>query len=78
MKRLIYLIILLFFWVSVAHSQGEFNNWYFGQQAAISFNGGAPAPLSGSVMAVSEGCASISDAGGNLLNKRCGRQPSFL
>jgi gliding motility-associated-like protein len=52
---------------TVVSAQGEFNNWYFGQQGAISFSGGAPVALNNSAMSVSEGCASISDAGGNLL-----------
>lgn len=48
-------------------AQGEFNNWYFGQQAALNFSTGTPAVLGSSVMNVSEGSASISDAAGNLL-----------
>jgi gliding motility-associated-like protein len=48
-------------------AQGEFNNWYFGQQAALNFSTGNPVVLGNNVMSVSEGAASISDAAGNLL-----------
>ena len=47
------------------------NNWYFGFSAAISFTpqGNTPLPyeLSNSAMTALEGCASASDANGNLL-----------
>ena len=43
------------------------NNWYFGAQAAINFNGAAPVVLQNSAMTAAEGCSSISDKAGNLL-----------
>lgn len=61
-------IFCLFFLVrTVVSAQGEFNNWYFGQQAALNFGPGGPIALNNSAMSVSEGTASISDAAGNLL-----------
>ena len=49
-----------------AYSQ-QYNNWYFGTNAAISFNSGTPVALSGSQMIQVEGVASISDSSGKLL-----------
>jgi len=43
------------------------DNWYFGNQAAISFASGVPVALTNSNMSAAEGSASISDPTGNLL-----------
>lgn len=49
-------------------AQGEANNWYFGQNAGLSFNGGAtPVALFDGELNTLEGSASISDANGQLL-----------
>lgn len=48
-------------------SQNEANNWYFGNQAALSFSSNPPTLLLSSAMNAGEGCASVSDGGGNLL-----------
>lgn len=48
-------------------AQNETNNWYFGKHAALSFNSSPPTVLYNSNMSALEGCASISDATGNLL-----------
>lgn len=48
-------------------SQNETNNWYFGYQAGLSFSTSPPSVLSNGAMNAQEGCASISDASGNLL-----------
>jgi len=50
-----------------AYPQGQANNWYFGQNAGITFNGGPPTALTNGALSTSEGCASISDKNGNLL-----------
>ena len=53
----------------ISFSQGEFNNWYFGQHAGITFNSGSPVFLSGNPMyleyIIQEAC--VSDSAGNLL-----------
>jgi hypothetical protein len=41
--------------------------WVFGQNAGLDFSTSPPTATSGFAMATSEGCASISDASGNLL-----------
>ena len=48
-------------------SNGEANNWYFGDYAGINFNGPTPVALTNGAMSTHEGCAVISDADGNLL-----------
>ncbi|WP_345166023.1 gliding motility-associated C-terminal domain-containing protein [Nibribacter koreensis] len=50
-----------------AFAQGQGTYWYFGNNAALDFSSGSPKPLLNSAMNTSEGCASISDAQGNLL-----------
>jgi len=42
-------------------------NWYFGIYGGLTFVNGTPEPLSGGALATTEGCATISDASGNLL-----------
>ncbi|WP_025742976.1 T9SS type B sorting domain-containing protein [Aquimarina pacifica] len=58
--------ILFFLIHSSVLSQGEANNWYFGQNAGISFNTTPPTVLTDGVINTLEGCASISDPNGNL------------
>ena len=49
-------------------SQGEFNNWYFGTNAGVSFNTGIPVPFFTSAMSGSWGGSSnVSDSLGNIL-----------
>ncbi|SNZ00273.1 T9SS type B sorting domain-containing protein [Flagellimonas pacifica] len=48
--------------------QGETSNWYFGNGAGIKFNNdGTVVPLTNGRINTFEGCASLSDAAGNLL-----------
>ncbi|OGX90435.1 hypothetical protein, partial [Hymenobacter coccineus] len=50
-----------------ARAQGEFNTWYFGQRAGLSFNGPAARVLTDGALRSGEGCAAVSDAQGNVL-----------
>jgi len=50
-----------------AAAQLEFANWYFGQRAGLTFKGGPARVLTDGAMVSGEGCATISDAQGNLL-----------
>lgn len=59
--------IIFILFVQLCFPQGEANNWYFGQNAAITFNGGSPVGLTNSAMVSFEGCSTISDSNGNLL-----------
>ena len=59
--------LLLFFSVQMTFAQGEANNWYFGFNAGVTFNNGTPQALTNGALRTVEGCATISDAAGNLL-----------
>jgi gliding motility-associated-like protein len=48
-------------------AQKQGNVWYFGSNAGISFNAGAPVALTDGALNQSEGCATIADGNGNLL-----------
>lgn len=48
-------------------SQGETNNWYFGINAGVSFSSGNPVALTNGQLSTLEGCATISNAAGQLL-----------
>jgi len=54
-------------------SQGEANNWYFGQFAGVTFNTNPPSSLNDGQLTTLEGCSSISDTSGNLLFYTDGR-----
>ena len=58
------LILLLPF---IGFSQGEFNNWYFGNKAGITFNSGLPVVLTDGQMLVKRASVCVSDSLGNLL-----------
>lgn len=63
--RLLFIAMCIFSTFS-AYAQGEINNWFFGRYAGLNFNGGTPVVQTGQLNTL-EGCASISDANGNLL-----------
>lgn len=48
-------------------AQGENNNWYFGNKAALNFSNPNPIVLNSSAMNTFESCGSVSDNNGNLL-----------
>ncbi|SNR80703.1 gliding motility-associated C-terminal domain-containing protein [Maribacter sedimenticola] len=48
-------------------AQNEAAIWYFGENAGLDFNSGAPVALTDGAMITQEGCATISDGNGNLL-----------
>ena len=63
-------IYLSFFFLSPSflYSQGEWNNWYFGDQAAITFSTAPPSALLNCAMGNTAGYpVSISDSSGDLL-----------
>jgi hypothetical protein len=51
--------------VQAANRSGD--NWYFGEGGGVTFASGSPLPLAGGLISTDEGCATISDANGNLL-----------
>ena len=48
-------------------SQKEASHWYFGSRAGLDFSSGAPIADTDGALSTTEGCATISDVGGNLL-----------
>ncbi len=64
--KLFYTLLLCMI-IYAGYSQKETCNWYFGSQSAVSFCTGAPVNMGGSSMIQMEGCASVSDANGDLL-----------
>jgi gliding motility-associated-like protein len=61
------IVLILLFICNFLSAQNEANIWYFGNQAGMNFNGGAPTPLIDGAMNTYEGCASIADNNGSLL-----------
>ena len=69
-----YLVICFFLSIHISSfAQGEANNWYFGNNAGITFNTNPPSALIDGELQTQEGCSSISDVGGNLLMYTDGR-----
>jgi len=69
MKHIYILFFTLIFTLfsQIGYSQGEGNNWYFGNHAGLNFSTDPPTGISGGQMNTNEGCSSISDFEGNLL-----------
>lgn len=65
----IIIIIVLLITSNYLFSQKEFYNWYFGENAGLTFlpDGNIPLELMGSAMSTLEGVATISDSKGSLL-----------
>jgi hypothetical protein len=64
-----FLLFAFLMFPSLCFSQGEWNNWYFGNHAAMTFNFGNPVAVLGSAMLENESVSSttVSDSLGNLL-----------
>jgi gliding motility-associated-like protein len=61
-------LLVIFFFISLfSYAQGEANIWYFGEKAGLDFNSGSPVALTDGQMITHEGCATISNATGQLL-----------
>lgn len=60
-------LILFLIICSFCKAQNEANIWYFGENAGLDFNSGAPVALTNGALSTNEGCAIISDASGGLL-----------
>ncbi|HOB27707.1 MAG TPA: hypothetical protein PKJ07_06165, partial [Bacteroidales bacterium] len=67
MKNYILFFLLVFIINETLYSQNEGNNWYFGENAGLSFNTAPPTPLTNGQLDTYEGCATVSDKNGNLL-----------
>lgn len=67
MQRFALFVLLQLLICADITAQKQGNIWYFGRNAGVSFNSGAPVALTDGVINQSEGCASIADANGQLL-----------
>jgi gliding motility-associated-like protein len=67
MKKLIFFFVLATFISEIAVAQKEWNNWFFGNNAGVTFNAGAPTFLPGGQVVSNAGSSSVSDNLGNLL-----------
>src|SRR5438067_1137555 len=67
MKKGFVLCFLFFLFCKLSFAQKENNIWYFGTNAGLDFNSGAPVALTNSAMSTSEGCATVSNTAGILL-----------
>ena len=65
-KKVLPLICFLFI-ISNSFAQKEGNFWFFGNNAGLDFNSGAPVALTVGALNTSEGCAAISNSAGELL-----------
>ena len=62
-----YITIIMTILPILAFSQGENDNWYFGQNAGVNFTGSTPLALTDSQMYAEEAVGTASDANGKLL-----------
>ncbi|WP_196890265.1 T9SS type B sorting domain-containing protein [Aureivirga sp. CE67] len=60
-------ILFLFLFFQSLQAQKESNIWYFGYKAGLDFNSGSPVALTDGELITDEGCATISNAEGELL-----------
>jgi WD40 repeat protein len=67
MYRTRLLLVCLLLLVGILHAQNETRNWFFGNNAGLSFASGSPVAVLTGVLTGIEGAASASDASGNLL-----------
>lgn len=67
LHRLSVLLLLIFHLFYTASAQNEIKHWYFGNNAGLDFSSGTPEPLIDGNMRAYEGCASVSNAAGELL-----------
>lgn len=66
-QKLIKILPIVLLLSNVGLAQNEANIWYFGRNAGLDFNSGTPIALLDGALNTDEGCATISDSGGNLL-----------
>lgn len=62
-----FITIILLFSIFCGYTQNEAAIWYFGNNAGIDFNSGAPVAVNDGQLTTTEGCATISNSDGELL-----------
>lgn len=66
-KELICYVLLMAGLIQTSFAQKEAANWYFGNNAGLTFNSGTPEALLDGQLVTGEGCAAISNRQGGLL-----------
>jgi len=66
-KLKINLLIIILCFQQFLFAQKEGNIWYFGENAGLDFNSGAPVALTDGAIVTREGCASMCNTNGDLL-----------
>ena len=61
------ILFFFFLFTSFVYSQGEANIWYFGQNAGLDFNSGAPVALTNGQLNSNEGTSVLSNTLGELM-----------
>ncbi|MEX0361238.1 MAG: hypothetical protein AB3N10_09680, partial [Allomuricauda sp.] len=67
MNLRLFCAVIAFLYFAQTQAQLEAAIWYFGQNAGLDFRSGTPVPLTDGALNTREGCATISDAAGNLI-----------
>jgi gliding motility-associated-like protein len=67
LKQLIGWVLLALLPTASAWAQLEGQNWYFGNQAGVTFSSGSPVAVTNGKLISYEGCATLSDKAGQLL-----------
>jgi gliding motility-associated-like protein len=67
LKQLLSCLLLALLPTVPAWAQTEGQNWYFGNQAGVTFSTGAPVAVTNGRLTSYEGCATLSDKNGTLL-----------
>ncbi|HBX51159.1 MAG TPA: hypothetical protein DEH02_08850 [Bacteroidales bacterium] len=68
MKTLnLFILLILLAFANIASAQKQVNTWYFGANAGLDFNNGAPVALTNGQINTSDCSSAISDEDGNLL-----------
>jgi uncharacterized protein (TIGR02145 family) len=62
----VFLCCFIGFYPFYGFSQGEWNNWYFGNKAGVTFTSGSPTALLNSTVVILRGGVSVSDSNGNF------------
>lgn len=67
MKQFTFILAFFIVTINILLAQNQANIWYFGQFAGLDFNSGTPRVLNNGALNTDEGCATISNAFGQLM-----------
>lgn len=67
MKRILSVMLVVCFAITLSAQDNTGNIWYFGRYAGIDFNSGSPVAITNGALNTIEGCSTICDNNGSLL-----------